>query len=318
MKAFLLILALAAPGAAPALESPKQSPNDPHIQHVDYNPDDVVEINARPGYATQVVFADGEEILDIASGFTQGWEFGNRRNHLYLKPKTVKLADNTAMEPRAGKWDTNLIVTTNRRPYAFRLVLHHFDKPRIAYRIAFRYPADEEARAKAAAERQAAAEKAERTSEPANWNYTMQLGEDSEEIAPAMACDDGRFTYLRFPGNREFPAVFAVAGDKSESLVNTHIDPKAPDVLVIHRVAREFILRLGRAVVGVYNEAFDPFGRPAATGSAVPGLMRALKAGETATDAPGETPAPPPASPPPVSGGEEDTVDSVYKAEKSQ
>ncbi|MDR0576122.1 MAG: P-type conjugative transfer protein VirB9 [Candidatus Accumulibacter sp.] len=286
-----------------ALDLPRKSSYDPHIQYVDYNEDDVVQINAYPGIATQIVLANNEEILDIASGFSAGWEFSNRRNHLYLKPKSVRLADNAMMEPQSGKWDTNLIVTTNLRVYAFHLVLPRSDgkfsaNPKIAFRVAFRYPADDAAKAKAAAEKQAARDRMEQTPPPRNWSYSMQVGENSDEIAPTMAYDDGRFTYLRFPGNREFPAVFVVAPDKTESIVNTHIDPRARDVLVIHRVAREFVLRLGQAVVGVYNDAFDPIGIPADGGTSVPGVKRSVKQSGAGSDEPDNDASEAPTAPP--------------------
>lgn len=281
--AIAVMIALAS-SAATALDLPRGSTFDSRIQHVDYNEQDVVEVNGYPGIATQIMFSEGEEVLDIASGFSQGWEFANRRNFLYLKPKSVKLTDNTIMEPESGKWDTNLIVTTNRRVYAFHLVLHKAreDKklaynPKVAFRVAFRYPADEAAKAKAAADKQAAQARLDNQPAPRNWSYSMQVGEKSDGIAPTMAYDDGRFTYLRFPGNREFPAVFLVADDKSESLVNTHIDPKTPDVLVVHRVSRELVLRLGNAVVGVYNDAFDSLGLPPQGGTTVPGVKRTVK-----------------------------------------
>ncbi|MDD3465167.1 MAG: P-type conjugative transfer protein VirB9 [Candidatus Cloacimonetes bacterium] len=267
-----------------ALDLPKGSSYDPRIQYVDYNEQDVVEVNGYPGIATQITFGSGEEVLDIASGFSQGWEFANRRNYLYLKPKSVKLQDNTIMEPASGKWDTNLIVTTSQRVYTFHLVLHRGreDKklaynPKVAFRVAFRYPIDEAEKAKAAAEKQAAQARLENKPAPRNLSYSMQIGEGSDEIAPTMAYDDGRFTYLRFPGNHEFPAVFVVSRDKTESLVNTHIDPKAPDVLVVHRVSRELVLRLGNSVVGIYNDAFDSIGLPPKDGTTIPGVRRTVK-----------------------------------------
>lgn len=287
--ALAIMIAWASSGAM-ALDLPKGSTFDSRIQHVAYNEEDVVEINGYPGIATQITFADGEEVLDIASGFSQGWEFANRRNNLYLKPKSVKLADNTILEPEAGKWDTNLIITTSQRTYAFHLVLHkgRDDKklgynPKIAFRIAFTYPADEAAKAKAAADKRTAQERLENQPAPRNWSYSMQIGEGSDGIAPTMAYDDGRFTYLRFPGNREFPAVFMATdakdkdGEKGETLVNTHIDPKSPDVLVVHRVGKEMHLRLGNAVVGVFNDAFDAFGVPPKGGTTVPGVKRTTK-----------------------------------------
>ncbi|NEK79305.1 MAG: TrbG/VirB9 family P-type conjugative transfer protein, partial [Xanthomonas perforans] len=91
---------------------------------------------------------------------------------------------------------------------------------------------------------------------------------------------DGRFTYLRFPNNRDFPTVFLVAGDKSESIVNANVDPSAPDILVVHRVAREMVLRLGSAVVGIYNDSYNMDGVPTNTGTTVPGVERVIKSGE--------------------------------------
>jgi type IV secretory pathway VirB9-like protein len=98
----------------------------------------------------------------------------------------------------------------------------------------------------------------------------------SRAIAPALAYDDGNFTYLKFPANRDFPAVFLVAPDGSESLVNTHVEG---DVLVVHRVTQKLVLRHGRLVVGVFNEAFDPDGRPPVKGTTVPGVTREIKGG---------------------------------------
>jgi type IV secretory pathway VirB9-like protein len=45
--------------------------------------------------------------------------------------------------------------------------------------------------------------------------------------------DDGVFTYLRLPGNREIPAVFHVAADGQETLTNTRMET---DLLVVDRV----------------------------------------------------------------------------------
>ena len=108
----------------------------------------------------------------------------------------------------------------------------------------------------------------------------MQIGDASENIAPTMAYDDGRFVYLKFPNNRDFPSAFLVAADKTESLVNSHIDPAVPDTLVLQRVSKEMVLRLGNAVVGIYNDSFDPDGVPANQGTTVPGVKRVIKAGE--------------------------------------
>ena len=98
---------------------------------------------------------------------------------------------------------------------------------------------------------------------------------DSSAALLSPRYDDGRFTYLRFPGNREVPAVFHVLGDGSETLVNARMED---DLLVVDRVSRKLMLRAGQAVVGLWNEAFDLDGRPPGDGTTVPGVQRVLKA----------------------------------------
>jgi P-type conjugative transfer protein VirB9 len=288
MKRLLLAVALtsACVLATPA-EVPKGSRFDSRIQYVDYNPGDVVEVYAVNGLASRLVFAPDETILDVASGFTKGWEFSNRRNLLYIKARSLKAEDGQPpMRPMPGKWDTNLMVTTNLRMYDIDLHLvaapgrGKAGVPRVTYRVEFRYPAEDAAVARTAAEKARLQAKLEAKPQPRNWNYSMQIGDNSADIAPTAAYDDGRFTYLRFPNNRDFPAAFVVAADKSESLVNSHVDPDDPGLLVLHRVSRQMVLRLGRAVVAVYNDSFDADGVPAKSGMTAPGVKRILKTAE--------------------------------------
>jgi P-type conjugative transfer protein VirB9 len=288
MKRLLLAIALtsACVLATPA-EVPKGSRFDSRIQYVDYNPGDVVEVYAVNGLASRLVFAPDETILDVASGFTKGWEFSNRRNLLYIKAKSLKAEDGQPpMRPMPGKWDTNLMVTTNLRMYDIDLHLvaapgrGKAGTPRVTYRVEFRYPAEDAVVARTAAEKARLQAKLEAKPQPRNWNYSMQIGDNSADIAPTAAYDDGRFTYLRFPNNRDFPAAFIVAADKSESLVNSHVDPDDPGLLVLHRVSRQMVLRLGRAVVAVYNDSFDADGVPAKSGMTAPGVKRILKTAE--------------------------------------
>lgn len=286
MKRLALLLCLVLASApALAVDHPRGTSFDTRIQYVNYNVDDVVQVNSYPGISTQIMFAPDEVVLDdgMSSGFSQGWQVATSRNSVYVKPQSVKLSDNTILQPTPDKWSTDLTVTTNRRVYSFFLVLHSGKNVRsntaVAFRITFRYPADDAAKAQLAAQKEATKQRLEAASKPTpvNWHYSMQLGKKSASIAPTMAYDDGRFTYLRFPGNRDFPAAFVVSDDGSESIVNSHIDPKHPDVLVIHRVASRLVLRLDKEVVGVYNEAFDPDGKPSLSGTTIRGVERTIR-----------------------------------------
>lgn len=306
MKRRLLAIALAGACAAlQAAEVPQGSKYDGRIQYVNYNPGDVVVVNAVAGIASRLVFSPGEKILDVASGFTQGWEFSDRRNILYIKAKSIQGGNGEPpMRPIPCRWNTNLMVTTNLRMYDIDLhLLPTADQgrtattrtkaapkrrakaspecgqpgARITYRVEFRYPADEASAAQTAAEKARVRAKLEAKPQPRNWNYSMQIGDHSDNIAPTMAYDDGRFTYLRFPNNRDFPAAFLADPGQSESLVNSHVDADDPGVLVLHRVSPKVVLRLGKSVVAVYNDSFDADGVPAKDGTSIPGVKRILK-----------------------------------------
>lgn len=289
--ALSLVLGFAS-SAAYAVDVPTSSRYDNRIQYVNYNPGDVVLVRALPGLGARVVFGEDEHVLDIASGFSQGWEFLDRRNIVYMKPKSIKVTNaegvEVVMPPKAGDWDTNLMVTTNKYMYDIDLKLMpgggNDGKPainqRVAYRVQYLYPVEARAKEREEARKQAAQAKLDVQPAPMNWHYSMEIGDNSQGIAPTMAYDDGRFTYLRFPNNRDFPTAFLVAADGTESIPNSHIDPNNPDVLVIHRVVPEFALRLGNSIVGVYNESFDPDGLPPSKGTTVPGVQRIIKSGE--------------------------------------
>jgi type IV secretion system protein VirB9 len=118
----------------------------------------------------------------------------------------------------------------------------------------------------------------------ANSSYSLAIGSRSEDIVPTAVFDDGVFTYLRLPGNREIPAVFHVAADGQETLTNTRMES---DLLVVDRVSRTMRLRLGDQVISVINEAFDLEGRSVnKTGMTVDGVERALRSASGSREAP--------------------------------
>ena len=108
-----------------------------------------------------------------------------------------------------------------------------------------------------------------------NSEYSLAIGDRSTDIVPTAVFDDALFTYLRLPGNREVPAVFHVAADGEESMVNTRMED---DLLVVDRVSRQMRLRLGNQVVSVFNDAFDVEGRSVnKTGVTVDGVQRTVR-----------------------------------------
>ena len=265
-KRLFIALTLALLGSSPtyALDIPIPGSYDFRVKAVDYNPSDVVKIVAHFGYQVNIVFAEGEHVLPkgVYMGDSEAWQFGTLQNHIFVKP----VADFGA---------TNMTVLTNKRSYSFELTSHQSrkaNKPEDMYfQVKFRYPQDEAEKLVAGAKE---AETKRRLSEkraPRNWNYWVC---GSETIAPDGAYDDGTFTFFKFSGNREIPAIFIVNEDGSESLINRHVED---DTVVIQALSRKFVLRKGNAVSCVTNESFDPVGNAISTGSTVPNVVRTVK-----------------------------------------
>jgi type IV secretion system protein VirB9 len=109
---------------------------------------------------------------------------------------------------------------------------------------------------------------------PVNANYSIAFGDASDDLRPALVFDDGRFTYLKWPGNREIPAVFEIRRDGTELVANTRVEG---DLVVVDRIARGLMLRSGTAVASIRNEAFDPDATAPVAGTTVPNVARTLK-----------------------------------------
>lgn len=275
------------------------SPADPRLREVVYDPGAVVTVPVKRGVVTLVALDPDEAIAEVAAGLggdcakaEAAWcvaaQPGGRS--LFVKAKSTASAANT------------LAVVTDRRMHSFRFeVLADGDPKPPVYRLVVRAPTPP---APALAPRlslqdlapllalpavpppappqQVVAERLRAKPQVVNTEYSVAEGAGSEDIVPTLVFDDGRFTYLRFPGNREVPAVFHVLGDGSETLVNTRMED---DLLVVDRVSRRLMLRSGSAVVGLWNEAFDLDGRPPGDGTTVPGVQRTLRHAGSASGA---------------------------------
>lgn len=266
LKLSWLMLGLLTSTSVLAVSDPVKSRFDSRIQIQQYNALDVTEIKVRDGFGTAILFANDERVIDMASGFSDGWEFKDSENVIYLKPKAVEVeaseGGKVTFEPKLKEWDTNFFVITNKRHYVFDLILVE-DPKKVSYQVNFRYPQDEQKKRQEQAQRdkeQSEKNKVENALQaiktPRNWDFSMKVRKGSETIAPDYAYDDGLFTYLGFSRSKTFPAVFLLEG-KQESLVNTHVrEDGRYQVLVIQKTAERFVLRSGDKVVGIFNGSF--------------------------------------------------------------
>ena len=283
----LLIAVMAFGVTAGAIEPPA---GDPRLREVNYDPRAVVTVPVKRGIVTLVVLDADEAITEVAAGLggdcskaEAAWCVAAQSggHHLFVKAKSSAGAPNT------------LAVVTDRRTHSFRfVVLAEGDAHSPIYRLTVKAPAVRPAQPTARAlpiaapsmtvpevlpplaARQIVAERMKTKPQVVNTNYTLAEGLGSQDIVPSLVFDDGRFTYLRFTGNRELPAVFHVQGDGSESLVNVRMED---ELLVADRVSRRLMLRAGSAVVGLWNESFDVEGLALSSGTTVPAVERVLK-----------------------------------------
>jgi type IV secretion system protein VirB9 len=294
LMAGALLFALALNAAA------EPAPADPRLRVAVYDPQAVVTVPVKRGMVTLVVFDTDEVITEVAAGLGGDcskvdavWcvaaQPGGR--HLFVKAKSGASAPN------------NLAVVTDRRSHSLRfVVLPDNARQQPVYRLAIKAPSQTVSQPRLALRdlaglaalppvpppplpQQVVAERLQAKPTVMNTQYSIAEGAGSQDIVPTLIYDDGRFTYLRFPGNRELPAVFHVLGDGQETLVNARMEEQ--DLLVVDRVSRRLMLRAGLAVVGVWNEAFDLEGVRAEGATTVPGVQRVLKAEGTS---PGERP----------------------------
>lgn len=285
---------------ARALEVPSASREDANMTVVPYDPLQRVRVIGTVGRATNITFGPKEHIVRVVFGDEGLWEGP--------APEDVKggLKNNLPLWPRK-EGQTNLVVTTeddkgDEHPYQYVLIsrsAREGDDPEAVYGLVHTYPERDQAerveRSRAAGQAQRVAWQAaharqletqaraklaaDRASAPRNWHY---IGQGNPSLAPVAVSDDGQQTFLRYQGASHIPAVFTVAPDGSEQTAMTSMDG---ETLVVHQVTAELHLRLGAAVLYVWNRAYNPVGvNPATgqqadpeTGTSSPNVVRTLR-----------------------------------------
>ena len=298
ITAWLTVVLLCSGVSAQAAETPEPGDGDQRVRYVTYQKDEVTKVTVRRGVVTRIVLGDDEHIVIAGSGFVadcakQEAEWCIRAdvgtNQVWVKPKDLATHN-------------NLEIRTNRRDYSLEFTVvgdHRIGRKQHAgeasrgnnepmYRVIFRHPLVPSSPAALTAI-QASAHRAKQARdktdllherldslipEPRNWSYSMEVLPGGDDIAPALVFDDGRFTYFLFPPNREIPAIFYFSPLGEETRINFHMEK---DLAVVQRMGRRFVLRLGEAVVGIWNDAYDKTGVPAIEGTTVHGITRTLR-----------------------------------------
>lgn len=234
---------------------------DARLRLIPYTAERVYRLTGYVGYQIDLQFEAGEHFVGLGAGDLASLAFAAEENHLFLKP-------------RAAQVETNLTVLTTRRSYQFDYsATARRPDPALGdviYALRFTYPAPPATQAAAdGLERRLAQAAAERTH---NLAYGYR---GSGELKPESAWDDGVQTHVRFAARRELPAMFVRNDDGSESLVNFSIDA---DEVIVHRVARQFVVRRGGLRGCIVNEHFSGSGERLRSGTITPAVERAIRA----------------------------------------
>lgn len=314
----VISILIALPCATAATNAPAV---DLRVRELDYSPSAVVTLPVKRGVVALVVLDDDETITELAAGLggdctkvDSAWcitaQPGSR--HFFVKAKSHASAANNVV-----------VVTDRRPHAFRFVVLPDDDARQPVHRVVVKAPAPPPAHlGKAMVPKTATSSPAPTPAQPGlpeqllplimglaalpnppagpsapqrvadrlqhkpqalNTQYSLAEGAGAQDIVPTLVFDDGRFTYLRFAGRSELPAVFHVLPDGTETLVNARMED---ELLVVDRISRRLMLRAGSAAVGIWNEAFDIEGDTTAPApginTTVPGVDRVLKTTSTA------------------------------------
>jgi len=221
--------------APPAWAQVHAAPLDPRIRVLPYDPDVVTELTLAFGFQTMLRFSDDEHIENVSIGDGQAWQVTPNKAATLLFVKPVDIATRT-----------NMTVVTDRRSYLFELSarasLPGGAEP--PYVVRFAYPAPPP-KVVVAAEQVPLPPPEQRNTA---YSYT-----GSRNNLPSAVFDDGRFTYFKWPDATPTPALFMIAANGTESLVNYSM---RQGYQVVEQTAPRFILRDGKAVTTVINNAW--------------------------------------------------------------
>ena len=260
MKYIITTILLLSFVSAHAVSQPRNGRLDPRIKHVQYQDGQVYQIHTHYLQETLVYLSEEEKIVHVGVGDSLAWQITPIQNYLSIKPVLEKA-------------DTNVNILTEHaetgaiRSYVFELNAHEthgVENKSGTFLMKFSYPEDELAKRIKELETQRAREERKEEEDAAllvsrkkiaaeEWNLEYSYAGNTS-IVPVRTFDDGEFTYFQFQSKVDFPAIFLVNEDGSESIVNFHVSDK---YVVVHKIAKQFILRDGSKATCIYNNGLN-------------------------------------------------------------
>lgn len=196
MRRIALLLVCVA-GSAAAQVRPHPSDGDTHLQSVDYNAGQIVQLYGAPGYEMTVELSPDEQVQNVALGDPGAWQVSvdHAGDHLFLKPTAADVA-------------TNMTVITSVRVYNFDL--HALPQPAsdMPYTVHFGYPAP------------ASASSGYVDVSSLKRSLSRYKISGDKWLRPDSVSDDGEHTYISWSREKPIPAVYAIGDSGQETLAN--------------------------------------------------------------------------------------------------
>ena len=211
-----------------------------HIRVMPYSPNEVHHYVGFYGYAANILFESGEEIVTISMGDPTAWQITPNGNRLFIKP--------VQEHP-----ETNAMIITNRRVYHFLLTAREatglFDKD-LVFETRFAYPDAVITSFSSGNSSYIPDVNDQDILQNLNFDYLVS---GADRIKPIRVFDDGKFTYVEFnPRSTTLPAIFYVEEDGYESMVNVRTVGKT---LIVEKLGSMFTLRYDTIYACVYNRS---------------------------------------------------------------
>ena len=232
---------------------------DPRIRTAYYDANQVYELYGFVGFHLDLEFAPGERFLGLSAGDPKAIAYSAHGNVLTLRPKVAQD-------------EMNLTVTTTAHRYYFDYTIApnpRRDESDVMYAVRFTYPPPPVTPPKTPRKERIAEDFA--GAEAARAKNTDYWYCGNPAIKPSAAYDDGVETHIRYGAREELPAIFIQHRDGSESLLNFTVEG---DEVVIHRVARRFVVRRGSLTGCIVNKDFTGGGERLRSGTIAPDVVR--------------------------------------------
>jgi len=291
-----------------ALQEPEPCPGgDARIRCIAAGPTQVILLRARPGASLVIELPDGESVVAVPVSdnalMTNAIPKDGKAGVASVRFVSQEDSDTTVdgnlsisvpkghrgsvvVKPFVALEPQPLFVMTERdgkqQRYSFELRADA-DSEKYYYSVRLRnIAAEQQARRKHAEELGRAREQrvardrlvqaqAAPCSSIANVN-NRYVAQGDPALAPSEVCDDGRSTYLHFPGVQRIPAVYSILPDGREALINVSTGDGGWITVGEH----SYLLRLrdGGRVLCLINRGYNHIGTNTDTGTISPEVVR--------------------------------------------